>query len=206
MNSGKSGKTILVIVGMPGAGKSLASGGAQDRKMPVFVSGDIIRDEAERRGMRPTRRNLGRLMLKLRREEGMAAIAKRLVPLIEKRKERFIVYEGARNMEEVDELSKHYHVVTVAIHASPSSRFQRLLKRKRSDRPGNWSEFSERDARELKVGVGKVIALADRMVENEDSKEDLKRRMKRLTATVLDQQMSGSSERQKSAPPKTRRK
>ena len=177
-------KTVIVIVGMPGAGKSLASSVAAKRGVPVFVSGDIIRDEAKRRNLSPTRKNLGRLMLKIRKDEGMGAVAKRLAPLIDKIDTRIFVYEGARNIEEIEELNKKYRVFTIAIHASPKSRFRRLLKRRRSDRPRNWTDFRERDERELKVGVGKLIAIADRVVENEDTKNDLKRRTRRLLTTL----------------------
>src|SRR5712692_5217349 len=171
---------------MPGAGKSLASHVAWQMKIPVFVSGDIIRDEAQRRGLKPDKKNLGRLMLKIRETEGMGAVARRLIPLIEKSgRRRHVVYEGARNIEEIEELARKYRVTIIAIHASPRTRFQRLLKRKRSDRPRTMSDFSERDKRELTVGVGKVIALADRMVENEDSREALKRRMRRVLRTIL---------------------
>ncbi len=170
---------------MPGAGKSLASNEAKKRGIPVFVSGDIVRAEARRRELKFTRKNLGELMLKIRKEEGMAAVAKRLVPIIEKIDRPYVVYEGARNIEEIQELSRRYRVITVTIHASSKTRFQRLLRRRRSDRPRGWADFVERDERELKVGVGKLIALADRMVENEDTKDDLKRRMKRLLKTLL---------------------
>ncbi len=173
-------KTVIVVVGMPGAGKSLASSVAAKRGLPVFVSGDIIRAEAKRKKLSPTRRNLGRLMLKIREEEGMGAVAKRLVPLIDKIDKTQFVYEGARSVEEIEELNKKYHIFTIAIHASPKSRFRRLQKRRRSDRPRNWTEFLERDNRELRVGVGKLIAIADRVVENEDTKNDLKRRTGRL--------------------------
>jgi len=179
MDKAKS-KTVVVIVGMPGAGKSLASSVAKERGVPVFVSGDIIRAEAKRRNLSPSRKNLGTLMLNIREEEGMGAVAKRLAPLIDKIDTSLFVYEGARNIEEIEELNKKYRVLTIAIHASRGSRFRRLLKRRRSDRPRNWADFLERDERELKVGVGKLIAIADRVVENEDTKNDLKRRTRRL--------------------------
>jgi len=181
----KQNKTVLVIIGMPGAGKSLASSEAKKRGIPVFVSGDIIRAEARRRNLKLSRKNLGELMLRIRREEGMGAVAKRLIPLIEKTDRPYVVYEGARSIEEIRELSRKYGVITITIHASSKTRFQRLLRRRRSDRPRGWADFAVRDERELKVGVGKLIALADRMVENEDTKDDLKRRMKRLLKTLL---------------------
>jgi dephospho-CoA kinase len=185
LHAAKPQKTILVIVGMPGAGKSLASSVMKTKGIPVFVSGDIIRTEARKRKLKFTRKNLGELMLKIRREEGMGAVAKRLVPIVEKANAEFVVYEGARSVEEVDELRRKYHVVTIAIHASREARFQRLQRRGRSDKPRGWADFTERDDRELGVGIAKLIALADRTVENEDSKDDLKRRMRRVLQVVL---------------------
>jgi dephospho-CoA kinase len=185
LRSANPGKTVLVIVGMPGAGKSLASSVMKARGIPVFVSGDIIRAEARKRKLKFTRKNLGELMLKIRKEEGMGAVAKRLVPLVENASGEFIVYEGARSVEEVDELRRRYRVVTIAIHASPEARFRRLQRRGRSDRPRGLADFAERDNRELGVGIAKLIALADRTVENEDSKDDLKRRTRRVLQLVL---------------------
>ena len=185
MRSTKPKKTVLVIVGMPGAGKSLASSVMKSRGIPVFVSGDIIRAEALKRKLEFTRKNLGELMLKIRKEEGMGAVAKRLVPLVEKEGAEFIVYEGARSVEEVDELRRKYRVILIAINASPQARFKRLQRRGRSDKPRGWADFEERDNRELGVGIAKLIALADRTVENEDSKDDLKRRTRRILQVVL---------------------
>ena len=190
MGSTKARKTVLVIVGMPGAGKSLASSVMKTRGIPVFVSGDIIRAEARKRQLKFTRKNLGELMLKIRKEEGMGAVAKRLVPLVERRSGEFVVYEGARSVEEVDELRRKYDVVVIAINASPQSRFRRLQRRGRSDKPRGWADFEERDNRELGVGIAKLIALADRTVENEDSKDDLKRRARRVLQVVLKQKKS----------------
>ena len=185
MRSTKPKKTVLVIVGMPGAGKSLASSVMKSRGIPVFVSGDIIRAEALKKKLEFTRKNLGELMLKIRREEGMGAVAKRLVPLVEKEGAEFVVYEGARSVEEVEELRRKYRVILIAINASPQARFKRLQRRGRSDKPRGWADFEERDNRELGVGIAKLIALADRTVENEDSKDDLKRRTRRILQVVL---------------------
>jgi dephospho-CoA kinase len=48
-----------------------------------------------------------------------------------------------------------------------------LRTRGRSDDPSNWEEFEERDLRELKVGLGEVIALADEMIVNEGTIDEL---------------------------------
>jgi len=169
---------------MPGAGKSLASSVAKQFGIPVFVSGDIIRLEAKNRNLEPTRTNLGRLMLEIRKKEGMGAVARRVLPLIEEAGSPLVVYEGARDMEEIEELRKYYTVFSVAIHASPQSRYRRLLRRKRRDQPRNWQQFLERDERELNVGLGRVISLADRMIENEETKDRLRRQTRRVLKRI----------------------
>src|SRR5207245_9054072 len=175
---------------MPGAGKSVASSVMNAHRIPVFVCGEIIRAEARKRKLKFTRKNLGELMLKIRKEEGMGAVAKILVPLVEKESGEFVVYEGARSFEEVNELRRKYGVVVIAINASPQARFRRLQRRGRSDKPRGWAEFEERDNRELGVGIAKVIVLAGRGVGYEDSKDDLKRRTRRILQVVLKRRKS----------------
>ncbi len=184
MRRSVSRKKVFVIVGMPGAGKSLASEVAKGMRLPIFVSGDVIRNEALRRGLSPNKKNLGQLMLQIRKSEGMGAVARRLVPLIDQSIGTSAVYEGARSIEEVEELGRHFNVTIIAVHASPDTRFKRLVKRKRGDRPRTMSDFQERDNRELKVGVARIISLADRMVENEESIPALERRMRRVLKTL----------------------
>src|SRR2546430_17412406 len=81
-------------------------------------------------------------MLKLRKEEGMGAVAKRLVPLVEKVNGEFVVYEGARSVEEVDQLRRKYGVVVIAINASPQARFRRLQRRGGGAKPRGVARFA----------------------------------------------------------------
>src|SRR5438046_8678674 len=103
-------------------------------------------------------------MLDSRKREWMGAVAKRLVPLVEKVRGEHAVYEGARSVEEVDELRRRYRVVTIAIHASSRARFQRLQRRGRSDRPTDWADRAQRDNRERGGGIAPLIGLPDRSV------------------------------------------
>jgi dephospho-CoA kinase len=174
------GKKVIVIVGMPGSGKAMASRVARELGYPVLVCGDVIREEAKRRALPPTPDNIGRLMLKIREEEGRAIVACRLIPKIQAQESNVVVVEGARNIEEVDELRKHYDVRTLAIHASPSTRFSRLKSRGRSDDPKNWNDFVRREQREIDVGIGRLITTADRMIVNESSIQEFKYSVNKL--------------------------
>ena len=177
-------KRVIAISGMPGAGKGVASEAGKSLGFEVLVLGDVIREETERRGIEPTPKNMGTVMLELRANEGVAVVAKRLLPKIENARSSTVIVEGVRSMHELQELQSKYEVITVAIHASPKTRFQRLLSRKRSDDPNTWEVFFERDSRELNVGLGHVIALADLVLINEGTIVDLQTQFKREISRI----------------------
>ncbi|KON28210.1 hypothetical protein AC481_02295 [miscellaneous Crenarchaeota group archaeon SMTZ-80] len=167
-------KVIIAITGMPGTGKALASNVARELGLPVYVLGDVIRNEAKAKGILPTGENLGKLMLEIRKKEGKGIVARKLIPIIKKERNKFVIVEGIRSLEEVKELRNFYNVVILGIHSSPTQRFQRLSKRGRSDDPKSWNDFAERDERELKVGIGNVIALSDFMILNDSTIDKFK--------------------------------
>jgi len=178
-------KKIIGVAGMPGAGKSLVVKAAYELGFKVVVMGDEVREEAKRRGIEATPENLGRLMLELREMEGPASIAKRCLEKIQKAKEDFVLVDGVRSMYEVEEFKKHFpNFILLAVHASPETRFRRLFKRRRSDDPVKWKNFVERDNRELKVGLGNVIALADYVLVNEGGMEEFVEMAKQFLENV----------------------
>jgi dephospho-CoA kinase len=166
-------KLIYCITGMPGSGKSLVSKTACSVGYRVIAMGDIVREEAESRGIAKTPATLGKIMLELREMEGKDAIAKRCLEKAMKEPDDAVI-EGVRSMEEMRYFMKNSDVFIIAVHASPKTRFSRLLKRGREDDPSDWATFSERDARELGVGIGSVIAMADKIFINEGTIRALK--------------------------------
>lgn len=161
-------KTVIGIVGMPGAGKSLAVSVGRRMGCGIVVMGDVIREETERRGLQATSKNVGEVMLKLRQEFGFAIVAKRCMPKIAEAEENVVLVDGIRSLYEVCEFKNRFpRFILLAIHASPETRHKRLFKRKRSDDPVSWNVFLNRDRRELQVGVGSVVATADVMIVNE---------------------------------------
>lgn len=179
-------KTVIGVAGMPGAGKATIREIVQKMGYPAVVMGDEIRNEAKRRKLKPTPENLGMIMLKLREEEGPAAVAKRCIPKMEKAGGKVVVVEGIRSLHEVEEFKKQFPNFTlIAIHASPETRFRRLFQRRRSDDPRSWETFMERDLRELGVGLGSVIATADHIIVNEGTKAQLKRKTREVLKEVL---------------------
>jgi dephospho-CoA kinase len=70
-------------------------------------------------------------------------------------------------MAEVEAFRRKAAVLLVAVDASPERRFELLKDRGRKDDPLTYEMFVERDRRELGVGIGKAIALADDAVSNQ---------------------------------------
>jgi len=174
-------KMVIGVAGMPGAGKAAIAKIAKEKGYSVVVMGDEIREETKRRGFEPTSDNVGKIMLKLREEEGPGVVAKKCVPKIANANTDTVLVDGIRSLHEVYELEKNFpKFLLVAVHSSPETRFKRLFLRKRSDDPKGWKVFLERDLREISVGQGSVIAMADYMIVNEGTLEENKAKIREV--------------------------
>jgi dephospho-CoA kinase len=174
-------KMVLGVAGMPGSGKAEISRVAKQKGYAVVVMGDEIREETKRRGLEPTPENVGKIMLKLREEEGPTVVAKRCIPKIANANTEIVSVDGIRSLQEVYEFEKNFpQFVLLAVHSSPETRFGRLFRRSRSDDPKGWKVFIERDLRELSVGQGNAIAMADYMLVNEGTLDEFKARVREV--------------------------
>ncbi len=187
MSEAKLSRLVVCLTGMPGAGKSTAAEVAESLGFKVFMMGDDVRMEAEKRRIPPTDENLGAIMLQLRQAGGIVAIAILCKQRIEKDKCKLVLIDGVRNINEFFEFRKLGRAVLVTIHATPERRFQFLKARGRADSPQSFQSFEARDRRELTVGIGEAIALADEVIVNDGSINELKEKsltlVKRLKET-----------------------
>ena len=166
--------TILVIAGMPGAGKEEFVSVALEKGYEVVRMGDVVRAEAKRQNISLTDKGVGGFANDERQKHGYDIWAKRAVEHV--RGQRTII-DGSRGLMELAVFRDRLHDVRlVAIHSSPSSRYPRLVARKRYDAPKDHREFAARDERELSWGLGSIIAMADVMLVNEGTLEEFKSR------------------------------
>ncbi|MEO3992735.1 MAG: AAA family ATPase [Desulfurococcaceae archaeon TW002] len=157
---------LICVTGMPGAGKSeVARRLAKHLNAKLLNMGDFVRAEALKRGLPVNRDNLMRLASELREELGPDVIARLVLASISE--DSLYVIDGVRNLEEINTFRSKTQVILVAVHASPKERFRRLLSRGRKDDPKNYQEFLERDLKELKLGLGNAIAMADLIIMNQ---------------------------------------
>ena len=162
---------IMGISGMPGSGKSIVSDVATENGAIIVSMGDIIREEAKKRGesTKETAKNL-------RAEHGQYIVSQLTIDKIKKLQEdgieNTIIVEGIRSPHEVDMFKENFdNFIILSIFANPTLRFERLLKRMREDDSHDYNEFKKRDQMELDFGIGTVIALSDKIIINESDLE-----------------------------------
>lgn len=167
---------IYVLTGMPGAGKEEFVRVALERGYQVVRMGDVVRQEAAARGLVMSDQEIGGFASAERREHGPRIWAVRCVPMIG---DRDTVIDGSRSPYELEVFRKELgrKMRLVAIHASPSERYVRLMRRDRHDAPRSEEDFRQRDERELGWGLGDLIAQADLMIENEGTLDEFHRKV-----------------------------
>ncbi len=168
---------VIVVTGMPGAGKEEFVQVARSLGYDVVRMGDVVRAEARMQGITETDKGVGGFADQERQLNGFDIWAKRSVSHVQS--ERTII-DGSRGLDEL-EVFRHAFgkgVLLVAIHSSPSVRYPRLRKRGRPDAPASWSEFEARDKRELSWGLGNLIAMADVMLLNDGEMDEFKARVR----------------------------
>ena len=151
---------------MPGSGKSTIVSALKARGLEALNLGDGVRAEAKRRNIEPTGDNLGKLMLELREKNGPGAIAILLTEPIKNSQSKVIIIDGVRSTAEIEVLKNVGSVKLLSIEAAADTRYKFLSSRGRSDDPATREKFEERDNRELGVGIGESIAIADETISN----------------------------------------
>lgn len=164
-------RLFILVVGMPGSGKSILVQVANELKLPVYTMGDVVREETLKNYGQITHDLMVNVSRILRERYGDEIIAIKTIERIP-HDQKIVVIDGVRSLKEVDVFKKHGKTVIIAIHASPQTRFKRLLERRRPGDPSSYGEFLKRDLVELSFGIGDVIALADYMIVNEGSLEE----------------------------------
>jgi dephospho-CoA kinase len=173
-----SNKIVIGVAGMAGSGKSVIVDIAKRNGYAIVTMGDVIREETKNRGLELNPENMGRVMLGLREKGGNAVIAEKCIPKINESKNTRIIIDGIRSLAEAETFGKHFVRFTlVAVHASPETRFKRLDSRGRSDDTDKWEVFHERDIRELSVGLGNAIAMAEYVLINDKDHKSMEKKV-----------------------------
>jgi dephospho-CoA kinase len=177
---------VIAIVGMTGAGKSEVARLFEKHGFKRIRFGDITDEELSGKALEPNEENERYIRQQLRKKHGMAAYAKLNLPRIDgSLKSSNVVIDGLYSWEEYILLKEYYggQFTTVAIWASPATRYRRLAHR--VERPLTLEEAGSRDKSEIEnINKGGPIAIADFTIVNEASLEELEKKTKLVIAAL----------------------
>lgn len=157
---------VFVIVGMPGAGKDIARLYAERKGIPYIATGDLVRAEAEKRGIKADGESMAQLSDELRGEDGLG-VTRRAIEKALATGEEMVFLEGMRSWPEVELIRKKVNCTVIAFLAPRHLRRERIISRRRSDDSPDL--FEARDLREINYGACVPIALADRYILNDST-------------------------------------
>lgn len=178
---------LIAIVGMPGAGKSLAADFFRSKGIVVLRFGDQTDIGLKEAGLERNEKNERWYREKLRKELGMVAMAIKIEPrILEAAKiNATIVLDGLYSWEEyIYLIDKFPQLQLLCIYAPATIRYQRLSIR--PVRPLTQETARGRDIAELEnLNKGGPIAMADYLIKNERSQEHLQQKLKKYYSTIV---------------------
>lgn len=146
---------------------------------------DRIREELTKRGLKVTRGNLQDMGDELRLRYGDDVLALRTLEKVYRGDKR-VIFESIRNPGEVIALKIFLDAFILGVNASQEKRYEYILARGREGDPKTWQEFKAMDDREItrqresSQQVDRCLKMADKVIQNEGTLEDLRERIKEV--------------------------
>lgn len=183
-------KALILIVGKPGSGKTFAASVISKRfKAKVFRTGDVIREEIGKKGLKYTPENDKKMRIWFHsgREH---LIVERLWKKVRLCK-GIVVIDGLRSPKELAMLKKLYRgkVVLIKIQSSFKARARRSKKRARFGKLDTEKYLKDRDKSELSglVGLKQLLARADHTIDNSKlTRKQMENRTVKLVKSILE--------------------
>jgi len=186
INHSKNIPKLLVIVGMPGSGKSVVVDYFKHKGWHVIYFGKVTINEIKNRNLSINENNEKLIREELRKKYGMDIYAKFLFPKIKKALLMGpTVIDGLYSWAEYKFLKQNLEnqMLIIAVFTPRPMRYKRLAQR--TYRPLSFREAELRDFAEIeKLEKGGPIAIADYIILNNGSKKNLYSSIDNLLVTI----------------------
>lgn len=171
---------VIGLTGPNAAGKGEAALYIKSKGFVYHSLSDILRGEAKKSGIEASRENLIRLGNELRRKNGPAFLAIRVIKELGKTENHIV--DSIRNPAEIEVLGKTEDFILLGIDAPVEVRFKRILKRNRHGDPKSLEEFIKKEAEENKSSVenqqlNNCIAMSEETIINDSTIEEFHKKI-----------------------------
>lgn len=176
---------VIAIVGMCGAGKSVASDYLESIGYKKVYFGGVTMEKLKENNLDVNPENEKMMREKLREELGMAAYAKILLPRIKEYSKEFnTVLDGLYSWDELKVLKDEIdNLKVISIVTDKEIRYDRLSKRE--IRPLTKEEAINRDLSEIEnIKKAGPIAYADYFILNNGTLLDYENRLKEILTLI----------------------
>lgn len=179
--NGKKEIRLIGLTGTNGSGKGEVASFFEKRGYTYFSLSDLIREELRKKGKEPTRDNLIKMGNALRKKRGADILARRVMRKVKDK----AVIDSIRNPKEVEYLRKQKKFILLAVDAPVAVRYERVKKRGRQESASTLEEFiqkeeEERSDSEKEQQLQNCMRMADVVVANDSTLEDLHRKLKEI--------------------------
>lgn len=181
-------RLIIGITGPVASGKDTSANYLKRKGLSHVSLSQIIRGEARRRKLGTSRAQLVELGNSLRKERGAEVLAKLALERVSSANK--IVVTSIRSVAEVKHLRKSGRFVLVRLTADPAIRLRRLRRRGRKDeRSLTLKQMIARERLEQSNNpnaqqLHKVISMADKVIEDNGTKEELYKKLEALLKEI----------------------
>jgi dephospho-CoA kinase len=174
---------VIGTVGLAGSGKGEFASMAEELDIPVVTMGDVIRQECHDRGLDPAEYH-GQVARALREEHGPTAIAEASLPHVQDAlgEADTVLVDGIRSDVEFEVFREAFgdDFVLVSIEAPFELRQRRIGERGRDKVGADGESLAARDERELGFGLADAMERADVTIDNTDSLEAFRERVREV--------------------------
>ncbi|MFA4817163.1 MAG: AAA family ATPase [Parcubacteria group bacterium] len=176
-------RKVIAILGLPGSGKSeVINYLIKKYGWPKVYFGDVTFDELKKRGLEINEKNERMVREDIRKKFGFDYYPKQVIKKIIKIKNaKIVLVESLYAWQEFLLLKNKFKddLITIAVYAKPEVRYGRLGKRKK--RPLSRKEAQSRDYAQIEnLFQGGPIAMADYVIVNEGTKDNLKNNIEKI--------------------------
>ncbi|MBI5060712.1 MAG: AAA family ATPase [Candidatus Aenigmarchaeota archaeon] len=175
---------IIGIVGFIGCGKDTVEEYIAEKYGYESINmGDLLREMAAKEGLTMSREGLRNLRIR----KGNTFLAEEVVRRIKDSGWKKVIIVGIRRSEDYEIPREAFggNIRLILVDVTEENRFERIKKRGREGDPQNIEEFREQDQRDNEIfDFDKTFSYADYILDNNGSKEDLKRRIDKIMARI----------------------